>query len=90
MKRAVLLSTGDIGGGYAFDISRSRFDGRNDRHLDYRIFGVVCLQLITGLDPAALVRGVKLYEDGANLTRLNDFLKVKVAYLASAGRGARS
>lgn len=53
------------------------------------MLGVVGLKLIAGFETAALVRGVELYEDGANLTRLYDFFKVKVAYLASAWCGTR-
>ena len=45
---------------------------------------VVRLKLIASFNRAGLVDGVNLYEDCANLTRLDDFIKVKVAWLASS------
>jgi hypothetical protein len=48
---------------------------------------IVGLKLVAALDPAELVRGTNLYGDCANLTRLDDFFKVKVAWGTSAGRG---
>lgn len=49
---------------------------------------VVSLQLVTGFKWTELLRGVELYENCPNLTRLDDFFEVKVAGLASAWGGA--
>jgi len=48
---------------------------------------VVRLKLIARFNRARLVDGVNLYEDCANLTRLDDFVKVKVAWLTSRRSG---
>src|SRR6266850_435573 len=47
---------------------------------------VVRLQLEALLDRSALFSSVNLYQDAASLTRLDDFVEVKVCRRASCGR----
>ena len=84
MKCAVLFAARDISRRYAFDVRGHRFDIRNNGYLDDRVLRIVSLKLVAGFEGTALVRGVKLYENGTNLTRLDDFFEVKVAWLTSA------
>ena len=63
--------------------------GRNC-NLNLRMFRVIGLKFVTDLDRTLLILRVNFDEDGANLTRLDDFLEVKVACLTSAGSGAKS
>jgi len=51
---------------------------------------VIGRELVADLDRTLLILCVNFDEDGANLTRLNDFLEVKVACLTSAGGSAKS
>src|SRR6185436_4879031 len=78
----------DVGVCYTFDIGGQWFDVGDDRYLDNRMLRIVCLKLVAGLNRTLLLRSVNLELDDANLTRLDDFLEVEVAGLASAGRGA--
>ena len=77
----------DVGCRYAFYVGGERFDIGNNRHLDYRMPWIVGLKLVAALDRAELVRCANFHADYANLTRLDDFFKVKVAWGASAGCG---
>jgi hypothetical protein len=55
-----------------------RFDVCQNSDLDERMPRVVRLQLVALLEWAALLSCVNFYRDASNLTRLDDFVEVKV------------
>ena len=61
-----------------FDEAGQRFDVCRYRDFDKWMPRVVRLKLEALLDSAALFSRVNLYRDGASLTRLDDFVEVKV------------
>lgn len=69
------------------DKSGNRFDAGRDRYINNTMARVISLQLEAALDrPRRSICGFYSYSDDANLTRLDDFLEIKV----SGGASTRS
>jgi len=68
----------------AGDESGNRFDVGSDRHLNKSAARVIGLQLEAALNrPCSYVCGFYSYSNDAGLTRLDDFLEIKVSGRAS-------
>jgi len=86
MKRPNWFAARNVRSFYSFDVSGQRLHICDNRHLYEWMLGIICLKLICGFDWTGLIRSVKFDEDCSNLTRLNDFLEVQVAWRTSAWR----
>lgn len=84
MKCSDRFAVRHVRGSYSFDVSWEWFHIGDDRHLNEGMLGIVCLKLIAGFKRTCMFSGMKSDADCTNLTRLDDFLEVQVAWRASA------
>src|SRR5262249_9153459 len=82
-KGSILRRSGNLCVSYPFHKRGHRLDRSSHAYPQTSALRVVCLQLEASVEPAAHIACVNLDSDYSSLTRLYDFLEIKVFGLAS-------